>query len=63
MRFFFWGGGMGSSVLWVIILRTLGLHFGAIGADVQLVLKLLSDRTGHQRFFVAFRKGFQSVCF
>jgi hypothetical protein len=62
MRTFFLAGEE-VSILWVIILRTPGLHFGATGAEVKLVLKLLSDRTGHQRFFVAFRKGSQSVCF
>jgi len=59
MRISFFGGG---SILWVIILITPELHFGATGAEVKLVL-ILSNRTGHQRFFVAFRKGFQSVCF
>jgi hypothetical protein len=57
------GGAEADSVFWVILLRAPGLHFGAIGAEVQLVSKMLSDRTGHQQFFVVFRKGFQSVCF
>jgi hypothetical protein len=56
---FFWGEG----ILWVIKLRTPGLYFGAVGAEIQLVLKMSSDRTGYQRFFVAVRKEFHSVCF